>query len=159
MIGTTEHIVNFRREQQKSARIAQTTLEYGEDLYKLRADYLAGKPKKLRDTLRLRGKRAEKALLDEESSIGHRIFGPVDVNHRREFFNLAPDVWIWHEEEIPEDGTTPASQTTRYEINKRGIKKVRLGRQNNYLKGSELENFGRATAKYFELAKKYYEAK
>ncbi len=159
MIGTTEHIVDFKREQQKSARVAKQALERGEALQNLRKNHLAGKPQKLRDTLRLRGKRAEKALLDEESSLGQRIFGPLPDGRRREFFNLSPDVWLWHEEETAPDGTTPVSQTTRYHVDSRGVKKVRLGRQNNYLKGQELENFDRATKKYYELAKQYYEGK
>ncbi|MCL2094963.1 hypothetical protein FWH13_02485 [Candidatus Saccharibacteria bacterium] len=158
MIGTTEQFNRVKKVQQNSAEVAARALEYGEELETMRKDYLKKRPKTLRAKISLRNRRLEKSLLDEESSVGRNIFGALPEGHHREFFNLSPDIWIWHEEESAPDGQ-PASQTTRYQVDKRGVKKVRLARPNVYLKDEELENFDKATRKYFTLAKRYYEGK
>ncbi len=156
MIGTTEDFLDFRREQQKSAAIAQEALRLGAELYTLRSNYTAQTAPKSRRLVRRANHKLGQNLahLDEESIVGRRIFGTAPDGRRREFFNIAPNVWLWHEEE-----DVKINQTTRYHVDIKGVKKVRLGRENNYLRGQELENFGRATARYFELAKRYYEAK
>lgn len=93
----------------------------------------------------LRGK-SERELIQLESEIGATIFGPLPEGVvRREFFNLDPSTWIWHEE--LKDGT---SSTIRYEIQPRGVLKVFDGAHYAYLEGQELDNFVIAAQTYYE---------
>ena len=95
-------------------------------------------------------KLSERELIEKESQIGRDIFGPAPANvTRREFFNLDQDTWMWHEETKNPDGTKSA-HTVRYEIQPQGILKVMSGPKYEYLEGTELSNFVKATQEYYE---------
>lgn len=91
----------------------------------------------------------ERELIKLESEIGSHLFGPIPKGRRREFFNLDPVTWIWHEEWM-DDHRRLQSATTRYEIQDRGILKVQEGARYNYLEGAELENLKTAIHMYYE---------
>ena len=86
-------------------------------------------------------------LLDLESKIGSRIFGQAPNGIRREFFNISPNSWIWHEEWI--DGRGKLTQfTTRYEIREDKVVKIQPGPRYFEVKGQELANFHAAVSAY-----------
>lgn len=84
-----------------------------------------------------------------ESEIGGTLFGDVPQGHRREFFNLDPDTWIWYEEWTDRLGK-PRTTTTRYEIHDNGVLKAQEGARYNFIEGEELENFMLSTRLYYE---------
>ncbi|MDK2899219.1 MAG: hypothetical protein PWQ10_406 [Patescibacteria group bacterium] len=88
-------------------------------------------------------------LIQIESKIGARIFGPIKPGNRREFFNENPNNWIWYEEWTDSDNKRQ-SVTTRYEIHDDGIFKVQEGTPYQYIKGQELDNFVTAAQLYLE---------
>jgi len=88
-------------------------------------------------------------LIQLESSIGAKLFGPVKPGNRREFFNEDPNNWIWYEEWVDSDKKRQ-SVTTRYEIHDDGIFKVQEGAPYQYIKGQELDNFVMAVQMYLE---------
>jgi hypothetical protein len=101
-------------------------------------------------------KLTERELLRLESEIGASLFGPIPAGHRREFFCLDENTWIWHEEWKDEKGA-PRTTTTRYEIHSNGILKVQEGARYKYIEGEELENIKVATRMYYEqVARKVY---
>jgi hypothetical protein len=67
-----------------------------------------------------------RSLMRKEAELGGQVFGPVQANHRREFFCLDKNTWIWHEEWNDASGTRQ-SRTTRYDVRPDGILKA----QNN----------------------------
>lgn len=91
----------------------------------------------------------ERELIKLESEIGARLFGPIPAGRRREFFNLDPITWIWHEEWLDERRRLQ-SATTRYEIQDKGILKVQDGARYSYLEGAELDNLRTAIHMYYE---------
>jgi len=104
----------------------------------------------------LRGKPTKRQLIQMESEIGGMLFGPVPKGHRREFFNLDPDTWIWHEEWTDRAGKRRMS-TTRYEIHDNGVLKAQEGARYNFIEGDELENFMISTRLYYErVAREIY---
>lgn len=94
-------------------------------------------------------KMTERDLISLESEIGKTLFGPILPGHRREFFNLDANTWIWHEE-WKDDYGQEHSLTTRYEVQEKGILKAQDGTQYSYLDGEELQNFGIAVQMYYE---------
>ena len=88
-------------------------------------------------------------LIQMESEIGGTLFGPVPAGHRREFFNLDEDTWIWHEEWKDRLGKSRSS-TTRYEVHDNGVLKAQEGARYSFIEGVELENFMLATRMYYE---------
>lgn len=91
----------------------------------------------------------ERSLIERESEIGRELFGPIPAGHKREFFCLDPQTWVWHEEWKDENNISRSS-TTRYEVQPGGILKVQPGRVYKYLEGEELENLGIAVKLYYE---------
>ena len=94
-------------------------------------------------SLEARRKNVERDLINAESALGRTIFGHVPAGHKREFFCLKENVWLWYE-----DGST-----IRYEVRKDGVfKKVDDG---NYSKisGEELQHFRAAAKAYLSLVK------
>ena len=103
------------------------------------------RPQKIRPLRQL----TQRELIQLESEIGAKLFGPIPVGHRREFFNLDPITWIWHEEWTDHSGKRRTS-TTRYEIHDNGILKAQEGARYNFLEGQELENLKIAMRIYYE---------
>ncbi|MCL2444961.1 hypothetical protein FWD07_02470 [Candidatus Saccharibacteria bacterium] len=95
----------------------------------------------------------ERDLINLESKVGATIFGAVPKGRRREFFNLDPDTWIWHEEWTDENGDMQQC-TVRYEVSDKGVLKVLPGLKYSMLKGAELENFRAATMEYVKQVSK-----
>jgi hypothetical protein len=129
------------------------------DVFKKALSLLTGTPAK--ETLRVPKNRpfkklTERELLSLESQIGASLFGAVPKGHRREFFCLDKDTWIWHEEWKDEKGA-PKSTTTRYELHDNGILKVQEGAKYKYIEGEELRNLRVAIRMYYEqVARKIY---
>ena len=102
-------------------------------------------PKKLRPFKKL----TERELIQLESEIGRELFGPIPKGHRREFFNLDKNTWIWYEEFTDSSGAKRSS-TTRYEVQEKGILKAQDGAQYTYIEGDELRNLTVAVQMYYE---------
>lgn len=101
-------------------------------------------------------KLTERELIQLESEIGRELFGPIPKDHRREFFNLDKNTWIWYEEYKDNAGLVQSS-TTRYEVQDRGILKAQDGAQYSYLEGDELKNLAVAVEMYYErVAREVY---
>ena len=94
-------------------------------------------------------KLTERELIQLESEIGKNLFGPIPKGHRREFFNLDKNTWIWYEEYNDENGEKKSS-TTRYEVQEKGILKAQDGARYSYLEGAELQNLVLAVQMYYE---------
>lgn len=93
-------------------------------------------------------------IINAESRLGSRIFGPIPYGHRREFFHDRKNIWIWHEDW--QDQAQHLHQlTVRYEVRTSGVyKKISTGKYLR-LEGDELDNFCQATKAYLYLIKKY----
>ncbi len=94
-------------------------------------------------------KLTERELLTLESEIGGKLFGPIPRGHRREFFCLDKDTWIWYEEWLDEKGRLQQA-TTRYEVQAKGVLKVQEGARYSYIEGDELKNLVLAARMYYE---------
>lgn len=94
-------------------------------------------------------KLTERELIQLESEIGKQLFGPIPKNHRREFFNLDKNTWIWYEEYLDESGAKKSS-TTRYEVQEKGVLKAQDGARYSYIEGVELQNLVVAVQMYYE---------
>lgn len=99
-------------------------------------------------TARLR-KLTNRDLIRLESKIGSQLFGPVPEGHRREFFCLDVNTWIWYEQWADSNGQRH-ELTTRYEIHPNGILKVQDGQPYAMVEGEELRNLALATRIYRE---------
>lgn len=95
-------------------------------------------------------KLTERELLQLESEIGSKLFGEIPSGHRREFFCLDANTWIWYEEWIDPLTKKREQSTTRYEVNEKGVLKVLEGARYSYIEGLELENLVVATKLYYE---------
>lgn len=92
-------------------------------------------------------------LINAESRLGSKIFGPIPAGHRREFFHDQQNIWIWHEAWTDDEGHD-RQMTVRYEVRPSGVyKKLSAGKYVK-LEKSELENFRRATHAYLETIKR-----
>ena len=96
-----------------------------------------------------RAKPSRRQLIQMESEIGGRLFGPVPEGRHRQFFNLDDRTWVWYEEWISEEGK-PESTTTRYEVHDNGILKVQEGTPYYFIDGQELINLVSAMGAYYE---------
>lgn len=107
---------------------------------------LSVRPKKSRPLKKL----TERELISLESEIGAKLFGPVATGHRREFFCLDKDTWIWYEEWTDTTTGKSKSLTTRYEIREDKILKAQEGAQYSFLEGKELQNLLTSIQLYYE---------
>lgn len=94
-------------------------------------------------------KHSDRELLQMESEIGAKLFGPIPEGGHRDFFCLDAKTWIWHEEWLNEKGSKEVA-TTRYEIQKNGVLKIQEGARYSYLDGEELRHLLSATQIYYE---------
>lgn len=101
-------------------------------------------------------KPTKRQLIQMESELGGKLFGVIPQGHRREFFNLDPDTWIWYEEWADQLGKRHTT-TTRYEIHDNGVLKAQEGARYSFIEGEELENFMLSTRLYYErVAREIY---
>lgn len=91
----------------------------------------------------------EREIIRAEAEIGGQLFGEIPKGHRREFFCLDADTWVWYEEWV-DDKKQARSLTTRYEVHPNGILKVQNGQAHHFIEGQELENLRIATSLYRE---------
>jgi len=93
---------------------------------------------------------SERELIQLESEIGAKLFGPIPKGGRREFFCLDDRTWIWYEEAPHPQTGELVEATTRYEIHDNGILKVQGGSRYNFIEGAEFDNFIMAAGLYYE---------
>jgi hypothetical protein len=107
---------------------------------------LTGNPVKDKSILK---KLTNRELIELEAQIGGSLFGPIPNGHRREFFCLDENTWVWHEEWIDADNERHVS-STRYEIHSNGILKAQDGRVYKFIEGDELRNLVLSMRLYYE---------
>jgi len=95
-------------------------------------------------------KMTERQLIQAESKIGRELFGPIPAGHRREFFCLDENTWVWHEEWKDAETGKKRHMTTRYEVHQNGILKVQDGSQYRFIEGEELQNLFLSARLYYE---------
>lgn len=88
-------------------------------------------------------------LIQRESELGGKLFGPIPETHHRQFFNLDINTWIWYEEWTNEKGEVE-STTTRYEVRENGVLKIQDGAPYYFIEGQELINLTLAIKTYYE---------
>ena len=88
-----------------------------------------------------------KDIIHFEAKIGGTLFGPVPPKHRREFFCLDENTWVWHEEWTDNLGRRQ-SVTTRYDVRPHGIFKIQGDLPHRRLSDEELQNFYQAVSLY-----------
>lgn len=86
-------------------------------------------------------------LIRSAAAIGGRLFGPVPAGHRREFFCLDKNTWIWHEEWIDSLGNRQV-QTTRYDVRPDVILKTHDGAHYQAISKAETQNLITAARNY-----------
>lgn len=91
----------------------------------------------------------ERELIELEAEIGGKLFGPIPAGHKREFFCLDDQTWIWHEEWVNHDKQRQVT-STRYEIHDNGILKAQDGKVYKFIEGEELRNLVVAIRLYYE---------
>ncbi len=111
-------------------------------------ELLTGKPGAQK--ARIPRKITERGLIEMESQIGNQLFGSIPAGHRRDFFCLDENTWVWHEEWIDEASGKKRMSTTRYEIHSNGILKAQDGVNYRFIEGEELENLVLAINLYYE---------
>lgn len=116
------------------------------DLLKKTLTLLTGSPA---DKLRTIRKLSERQLIELEAEIGGALFGAVPAGHRREFFCLDENTWVWHEEWVDVNGQRKVT-STRYEIHANGILKAQDGKVYKFIQGEELRNLALAIRLYYE---------
>ncbi|HEX8390111.1 MAG TPA: hypothetical protein VF597_01690 [Candidatus Saccharimonadales bacterium] len=94
-------------------------------------------------------KLTDRQLIELEAEIGGRLFGPVAEGHKREFFCLDQNTWIWHEEWTDENNQRLVS-STRYEVHENGVLKAQDGKVYKFIEGEELRNLMVAVRLYYE---------
>jgi hypothetical protein len=92
---------------------------------------------------------SERELIELEAEIGGKLFGPIPAGHKREFFCLDENTWIWHEEWKDNKGQRQIS-STRYEVHENGVLKAQDGKVYKFIEGEELENLTLAARLYYE---------
>ena len=83
----------------------------------------------------------------ENATMGGQLFGPIPAGHRREFFCLDENTWVWHEEWTDAKGKQHAV-TTRYDIRPNGILKSQGNNSYQKVYGQELRNLYQAARLY-----------
>ncbi len=86
-------------------------------------------------------------LLRSAAAIGGKLFGPIPTGHRREFFCLDKNTWIWHEEWIDALGNRQV-QTMRYDVRPDTILKTLDGSSYQTLSTAETQNLVTAARNY-----------
>lgn len=105
-------------------------------------------PQQRTKAARRRGRKlTRRDLIRLESKIGAQLFGPIPNGHRREFFCLDENTWVWYEEWL-EPGGRSRELTTRYEVHPNGVLKVQDGQPYSVVEGDELRNLTLATKLY-----------
>lgn len=91
-------------------------------------------------------------LIRKEAIIGGTIFGPIPKGHRREFFCLDRNSWVWHEEWVDKNGVRQV-KTTRYDVRPNGIVKMQDGVGYTAISPTEARHFAQAVQIYYRRVK------
>lgn len=94
-------------------------------------------------------KLTKRQLIELEAELGGKLFGPISAGHRREFFCLDRNTWVWHEEWIDVNGQRQV-MSTRYEVHENGILKAQNSTSYKFIEGEELRNFALSVQLYYE---------
>jgi hypothetical protein len=86
-------------------------------------------------------------FMRHEAKIGGQLFGPIPKGHRREFFCLDRNTWVWHEEWTDESGNYRI-MTTRYDIRPNGILKSQNGNHYQHVSVQEAQYLYQAADLY-----------
>lgn len=92
-------------------------------------------------------------FMRHEAKIGGQLFGPVPAGHRREFFCLDKNTWVWHEEWTDETGNYRI-MTTRYDVRPAGILKSQNGNHYQHVGLDEAQHLYQAAVLYTNRIKK-----
>lgn len=111
---------------------------------------ITGDPAQINVSTRPLKELTERDLIKLESEIGRELFGPIPADHRREFFCLDENTWVWHEEWTDVNTGKKRVLTTRYEVHPNGILKVQEGQPYKFVEGDELQHLATATYAYYE---------
>lgn len=88
-------------------------------------------------------------LLRSAAVIGGKLFGPVPAGHRREFFCLDKNTWIWHEEWLDALGERRVL-TTRYDVRPDVILKTIDGSSYRSISVNEKKHLIMAAKSYYQ---------
>ena len=102
------------------------------------------------DTNRPLQKISVRELMQAESEIGARLFGPIPYGHQRSFFNVNETTWIWYESWKDPITREEHSLTTKYEITPEKIIKTQGQAKYEEVVGEEFENLIVAIDLYYE---------
>jgi|SRR5579884_294145 len=97
----------------------------------------------------------EKKLLNYEAEVGGKLFGPLPKGHKRQFFCLDENTWIWHEEWTEKDDLKAV--TTRYNIRPGAVIKIQDGQPQQPVSLTEASNLLRAIQLYWRHIDKAYQ--
>jgi hypothetical protein len=95
-------------------------------------------------------------LIRREAKIGGQLFGPVANGHRREFFCLDENTWVWYEEWTDTSGNRQA-KTTRYDVRPNGIIKAQDGQPSQFIELQEAQNLCQAMDLYKQRIEAEYD--
>lgn len=112
-------------------------------------------PKVLPRTKDQRRTELERRFITMEAEIGGKLFGPVPKGHRRQFFCLDEQTWIWHEEWM-ENGKRK-SVTTRYKTRPEGVLKSQEGHGERWISRAEARNLYHAVQLYHQQVDAMYQ--
>jgi hypothetical protein len=96
-----------------------------------------------------------RSLLQNEAVIGGQLFGPIPKGHKRQFFCLDENTWIWYEEWTVKG--QKLNVTTRYDVRPNGIIKTQDGQTPQVLTDNETINLYKATELYYKKISANYE--
>ena len=94
-----------------------------------------------------RRSRLYRSLIHYEAKKGGQLFGPIPEGHRREFFCLDTNTWVWHEEWTDSQGQHHAI-TTRYDVRPHVVLKSQGAMSYQALSEEERKNFFQAVRLY-----------
>lgn len=89
----------------------------------------------------------KRSFMRHEARIGGELFGPIPKGHRREFFCLDANTWVWHEEWTDENGNYRI-MTTRYDVRPSGILKSQNGNHYQHVSVQEAQHLYQAANVY-----------
>jgi hypothetical protein len=87
------------------------------------------------------------AMLRREAALGGKLFGPLPSGHRREFFCLDVNTWVWHEEWL-DDKNQRRHKMTRYDVRPDGVLKAQDSMGYQKLSTEEAINLKKAIELY-----------
>jgi hypothetical protein len=94
-----------------------------------------------------------KAFLKSKAKMGGKLFGDVPAGHRRDFFCLDENTWVWHEEWTDATGQHHVV-STRYEVRPNEILKSQNGSQYQKVSETEVRRLAQAAQLYLQQIKK-----